>query len=856
MPVHFFSAAFKKKYPNRPLAHAESLERRTMLSVNPAPNGTGTYVTYTLIGSALQPTEYDGSTITVNPGATVDIDVQVTGSGTPPMTPTGSVYVTFFGGDMTQGTGSENIAISGSNGVATGSASFTFPKDGDPTGDYLECYYSGDSYYSSGEFFNYPNLDVNFAATNQLAFIQQPSNSAVGDKIAPPVTVQEQQSSGAPIDTSTTPVTLSLASGTGTLSGTLTEPAVNGLATFSDLSIDTSGAFTLTATASNFTSTNSSLFNITAGKLVFTKAPKDGSAGAALKPAVTVSLEDAKGKVITSDSSTVVTLNPIGLTSDNPITGNTATLNNGVATFPNLVLTQPGFYQLQASDDGDTVATSGKFKITGDHLLFKKQPANGDQNRPIPLTVELLDATNKVVTDATSSVALSLNTISGGANAILSGTTTLPFIAGVAVFSSTAGPMLDTVGAYTLTATEEDTATGVLAPTNTTTAITTHQFSIAGLHLQIVKEPGTINVFDPIPLSVAVVDSHNKRNTSENTAQVQLTLTTVSGGEGASLQGVTTATFQSGLATFTGSTAPMLNGGGTFTLTATEIGTSTPAASVVTKSFKILPDILKPIPDPGINSTTFLATRGNQILNTSNYGRGYYLEVCSPQGQPITLSQTLISELPDVVTTVVPVSTGAAVDHSFDSLGPMYTEVDANARPRVIFPISTGHIFAFETPGTYKLLIGPAAAPYAGASNPNAALSALAPLTTSALKAVDPVIYDQTSARVVAVGDTFTANVHLVIPDSANPASTFLTTNSNVGVHFDLLGGASDENYAQVLPSQANATLDLQIHTPGKYKLVISVVYTPGDSNGAFNNANYVEATGLVPVTIPITVTG
>ncbi len=38
------------------------------------------------------------------------------------MTPTGSVYIDFQGGPGNEGTISENISLSGSNGVATGHA--------------------------------------------------------------------------------------------------------------------------------------------------------------------------------------------------------------------------------------------------------------------------------------------------------------------------------------------------------------------------------------------------------------------------------------------------------------------------------------------------------------------------------------------------------------------------------------------------------------------------------------------------------------------------------------------------------------------------------------------------------------
>ena len=86
-----------------------------------------------------------------------------------------------------------------------------------------------------------------------------------------------------------------------------------GVATFSGLAIDKIGTgYTLTATGSTVNTTPgavvSSAFNISVGpaaKLAFTTQPGDGTAGAALvtQPAVTV--QDAGGNTVTTDSSTV-----------------------------------------------------------------------------------------------------------------------------------------------------------------------------------------------------------------------------------------------------------------------------------------------------------------------------------------------------------------------------------------------------------------------------------------------------------------------------------------------------------------------------------------------------------------------
>ena len=80
--------------------------------------------------------------------------------------------------------------------------------------------------------------------------------------------------------------------GGGTLSGTKTVAAVAGVATFSTLSIDSTGTgYRLAATSGSLKADTSSAFSITAGpatKLVFTVQPSQTGAGAVITPAVKV----------------------------------------------------------------------------------------------------------------------------------------------------------------------------------------------------------------------------------------------------------------------------------------------------------------------------------------------------------------------------------------------------------------------------------------------------------------------------------------------------------------------------------------------------------------------------------------
>ena len=157
----------------------------------------------------------------------------------------------------------------------------------------------------------------------------------------------------------------------GTFAGggnTVTATAANGVATFSNLVIDAVGSYTLTASDGTLTHTaTSGSFTISPAspaELAFAQQPPaDGTAGAVLSPAVTVTVQDQFGNTVTTNNSTI-TLTLSGGTFASG--GNTVTVNaaSGVATFNNLVIDAAGPYTLTASDGMLTGATSGSFTVS------------------------------------------------------------------------------------------------------------------------------------------------------------------------------------------------------------------------------------------------------------------------------------------------------------------------------------------------------------------------------------------------------------------------------------------------------------------------------------------------------------
>jgi hypothetical protein len=93
-------------------------------------------------------------------------------------------------------------------------------------------------------------------AATRLAFLRQPTNTAPGATIAPPVQVAAVDDQNNIVTTFSGSITIAIGHNggllqPGTLRGTLLQPAVNGVATFADLSIDQAGTDYYTLVASN-----------------------------------------------------------------------------------------------------------------------------------------------------------------------------------------------------------------------------------------------------------------------------------------------------------------------------------------------------------------------------------------------------------------------------------------------------------------------------------------------------------------------------------------------------------------------------------------------------------------------------
>lgn len=210
-----------------------------------------------------------------------------------------------------------------------------------------------------------PLVDV----PSQVGFVTQPADASIGTPITPAITVAIEDSLGNTVTSANNSVTLSIGAnpGSGLLSGTLTATAVNGIATFSGLSINAAGTgYTLAATSTGLAGATSGAFTVfnADNRLVFTVSPADSGPGTWISPTVAVSIEDGSGNIVPASNvpiSLAIGINPVG----GILSGIVSTVTvNGVATFSALNINTLGSgYTLIATTRGLSPVTSPAFNI-------------------------------------------------------------------------------------------------------------------------------------------------------------------------------------------------------------------------------------------------------------------------------------------------------------------------------------------------------------------------------------------------------------------------------------------------------------------------------------------------------------
>ncbi|WP_233166161.1 S8 family serine peptidase [Archangium sp. Cb G35] len=346
-------------------------------------------------------------------------------------------------------------------------------------------------------------FDVEAGKSSRLVFRTAPAHTPAGAVLAP-VEVEIRDAFGNPVAAADS-ITLTLQGGTGaTLGGTTTVTASGGVAAFNDLTITRAAAgYRLLAHAEGLVDVTSGTFDVSPGAaaaLAFSVQPGATQAGAAIGPAIRVSILDAFGNVVTG-ASDIITLSLGSNPGSATLTGTTAVAAvNGVATFTDLSLDRSARgYTLQASMASLSSVTSSAFEVsTGAlaRLVFRGIQARVVAGVPLdPIEVELQDALGNVLTNSTAQVSLSL-----GANPaadMLRGAAPVSAVNGVAKFE---GVSLRKAGfGYTLVASAQGFTGG------TTTGFVVTPGPAAGYALTL---PASVTAGQEVTFSATAYDMH------------------------------------------------------------------------------------------------------------------------------------------------------------------------------------------------------------------------------------------------------------------------------------------------------------------------------------------------------------
>ena len=204
----------------------------------------------------------------------------------------------------------------------------------------------------------------------QLAFGQPPTSAGAGATISPAVTVLVEDSLGNVVAGDSSSVTLSIANnpGGGTLSGTLTVAAVNGVATFNNLSINLAGSgYTLQAsdtTGTGLLTVTSAPFNIATPPTVATPAAANPNPVTGTSTSLSVLGADSAGESTLSYTWAATTL-PAGAAAPVFSANGTNAAKNSTATF-----SEAGTYVLTA-----TITDAGGGSVTSSVSVTVDQTA-------------------------------------------------------------------------------------------------------------------------------------------------------------------------------------------------------------------------------------------------------------------------------------------------------------------------------------------------------------------------------------------------------------------------------------------------------------------------------------------------
>jgi len=218
-------------------------------------------------------------------------------------------------------------------------------------------------------------FDVTAGPATHLAFSVQPSDAIAGAPITPAVKVAILDASDNVVTTATDSIyTNFTVSYGGTPSGTFRQKAVNGVATFNDLSINKAHTDYRLQTLSidrDLGVVASNTFTVNVGppdRLAFVVQPRDVMAEVVFDSALQIVVQDNQGNTVNTSTTSVAVAITTGTGATGAALSGTATrsADTGVATFGDLSIDSAGIgYTLTATSPGLTSDTTVPFRVIG-----------------------------------------------------------------------------------------------------------------------------------------------------------------------------------------------------------------------------------------------------------------------------------------------------------------------------------------------------------------------------------------------------------------------------------------------------------------------------------------------------------
>ncbi|HLK47666.1 MAG TPA: RHS repeat-associated core domain-containing protein [Bryobacteraceae bacterium] len=240
------------------------------------------------------------------------------------------------------------------------------------------------------------SFTITSAAAAKLSFVTQPSNIVAG-QLFPLIQVGWQDQFGNPTP-SVLPITLALNTNAfgATLSGTTQVTPVNGVASFTAVTVLRTGPFSIVASGTPASGSpvqaQSAFFQVTSGsatQLSFVTQPSTAAAGQIMGN-IQVAVEDAFGNTVTNARNTIslaLGVNPTGATLG-PAGSTSVQALSGLATFFSLTVSFAGVgYTIIASSPGFPNATSAPFNISGSGPPVSLSPAFMRQGESVSVTI-------------------------------------------------------------------------------------------------------------------------------------------------------------------------------------------------------------------------------------------------------------------------------------------------------------------------------------------------------------------------------------------------------------------------------------------------------------------------------------